>query len=68
VVGKITLLQRHLSRVPLVLLSDRDDLDDIIEAIEQGVRGYITTSLEPSEAAAALHVLRRVAHLCRPAP
>jgi DNA-binding NarL/FixJ family response regulator len=52
--GKITLLRRHLSRVPLVLLSDREDLDDIVEAMEQGVRGYITTSLEPSEAAAAL--------------
>jgi DNA-binding NarL/FixJ family response regulator len=52
--GKITLLRRHLSRVPLVLLSDRDDIDDIVAAIEQGVRGYITTSVEPSEAAAAL--------------
>jgi DNA-binding NarL/FixJ family response regulator len=55
VLGMITLLRRHLSRVPLVLLSDRDDLDDIVAALEQGVRGYITTSLEPSEAAAALH-------------
>jgi DNA-binding NarL/FixJ family response regulator len=54
VVGKITLLQRHRSRVPLVLLSDRDDIDDIVAAIEQGVRGFITTSLEPAEAAAAL--------------
>jgi DNA-binding NarL/FixJ family response regulator len=55
VLGMITLLRRHLSRVPLVLLADRDDLDDIVAAFEQGVRGYITTSLEPSEAAAALH-------------
>jgi DNA-binding NarL/FixJ family response regulator len=54
VLGKITVLRRHLSRMPLVLLSDRDDLDDIVAAIEHGVRGYITTSLEPSEAAAAL--------------
>jgi DNA-binding NarL/FixJ family response regulator len=54
VLGKITLLRRHMSRIPLVLLSDSDDLDDIIEAMEQGVRGYIPTSLEPSEAAAAL--------------
>jgi DNA-binding NarL/FixJ family response regulator len=55
VLGMITLLRRHLSRVPLVLLTDRDDLDDIVAALEQGVRGYITTSLEPSQAAAALH-------------
>jgi DNA-binding NarL/FixJ family response regulator len=54
VLGKITLLRRHMSRIPLVLLSDRDDVDDIVEAMEQGVRGYITTNLEPSEAAAAL--------------
>jgi DNA-binding NarL/FixJ family response regulator len=54
VLGKITLLRRHLSRIPLVLLSDSEDVDDIIEAIEQGVRGYIPTSLEPCEAAAAL--------------
>jgi DNA-binding NarL/FixJ family response regulator len=52
--GKITLLRHRMSRIPLVLLSDRDDLDDIIEAMEQGVRGYIPTSLEPFEAAAAL--------------
>ena len=54
VLDKITLLRRHRSRVPLVVLSDRDDIDDIIAAMEHGVRGYIPTSLEPSEAAAAL--------------
>ena len=54
VLGKITLLRRHRSRVPLVLLADRDDVDDVVAAIEHGVRGYIPTSLEPSEAAAAL--------------
>jgi DNA-binding NarL/FixJ family response regulator len=52
--GKMTLLRRHMSRTPLVLLSDRDDPDDIVEAIEHGVRGYIPTNLEPVEAAAAL--------------
>jgi DNA-binding NarL/FixJ family response regulator len=54
VLGKMTLLRRHMSRTPLVLLSDRDDVEDIIEAMEHGVRGYIPTSLEPSEVAAAL--------------
>jgi DNA-binding NarL/FixJ family response regulator len=54
VLGKTTLLRRHMSRIPLVVLSDHDDVDDIVEAIEQGVRGYIPTSLEPAEAAAAL--------------
>jgi DNA-binding NarL/FixJ family response regulator len=54
VLGRINLLRRHLGRIPLVLLSDREDVDDIVEAIEHGVRGYVPTSLEPSEAAAAL--------------
>ena len=47
VLGKISLLRRHMSRIPLVLLSDSDEIDDIVAAIEQGVRGYITTNLEP---------------------
>jgi DNA-binding NarL/FixJ family response regulator len=54
VLGKTTLLRRHMSRIPLVLLCDRDDVEEIVDAIEHGVRGYIPTSLEPSEAAAAL--------------
>jgi DNA-binding NarL/FixJ family response regulator len=54
VVGRMTLLRRHMSRIPLVLLSDRDDVDEVVEAIEHGVRGYIPTSLEPAEAAAGL--------------
>jgi DNA-binding NarL/FixJ family response regulator len=52
--GKITLLRRHLGRTPLVLLSDRDDVDEIVAAVEIGVRGYISTNLEVSEATAAI--------------
>lgn len=52
---KIALLQRHMAHIPLVLLSHRNDVDDIVAAIEIGVRGYIPTSLEVSEVAAALH-------------
>ena len=52
--AKIALLRRRMGRVPLVLLSDRDDIDEIVEAIEHGARGYVPTSLEPAEAAAAL--------------
>jgi DNA-binding NarL/FixJ family response regulator len=54
VLGKVTLLRHHLGRIPLVLLSDRDDVDDIVAAIEIGVRGYIPTSLDTSEAIAAI--------------
>jgi DNA-binding NarL/FixJ family response regulator len=44
-----------MGRVPLVLLSDREDIDEIVEAIELGVRGYIPTSIEVPEAAAGIH-------------
>jgi DNA-binding NarL/FixJ family response regulator len=54
VLGKTTLLRRHMSRIPLVLLSDRDDVDEIVKALEHGVRGYIPTSLDPGAAAGAL--------------
>jgi DNA-binding NarL/FixJ family response regulator len=54
VLGKINLLRRHMSSIPLVLLCDRDDVDDIVAAVELGARGYIPTSLEVSEAAAAI--------------
>jgi DNA-binding NarL/FixJ family response regulator len=54
VLGQITWLRQHLPRVPLVLLMDRDDMDDIGEAMAQGVRGIITTGMELSEAGAAI--------------
>jgi len=54
VLRMITMLRHHMGRIPLVLLSDRDAVEDIVAAIELGVRGYIPTSLEPSEAAAAV--------------
>ena len=54
VLERIQRLTRSLPDVPLVLLSDRDDIADVAAALDQGVRGYIPTSLEPSEAAAAI--------------
>jgi DNA-binding NarL/FixJ family response regulator len=54
VLGQIAWLRQHMPRVPLVLLMDRDDMDDIVEAMAQGVRGFITTSMELSETGAAI--------------
>jgi DNA-binding NarL/FixJ family response regulator len=54
VLGQITWLRQHMPRVPLVLLMDRDDMDDIVEAMAQGVRGVITTGMELSETGAAI--------------
>jgi DNA-binding NarL/FixJ family response regulator len=46
VLGQVTRLRQHMPQVPLVLLADRDDVDDIAEAMAHGVRGFITTSME----------------------
>jgi DNA-binding NarL/FixJ family response regulator len=54
VLGQISWLRQHMPNVPLVLLSDDDDMDDIVEAMAQGVRGFITTSMELSEIGAAI--------------
>jgi DNA-binding NarL/FixJ family response regulator len=54
VLGQITWLRQHLPHVPLVLLVDRDDISDIIEAMAHGVRGFITTSMELLETAAVI--------------
>jgi DNA-binding NarL/FixJ family response regulator len=54
VLGQITWLRQHMPRVPLVLLIDRGDMDDIVEAMAQGVRGVVTTSMELSELGAAI--------------
>jgi DNA-binding NarL/FixJ family response regulator len=54
VIPKMNFLRCYMSRIPLVVLSDKDDIEDIVEAMGHGARGYIPTSLEPSEAAAAL--------------
>jgi DNA-binding NarL/FixJ family response regulator len=48
-------LARSLPEVPIVLLSDRDDVEEVAKAIRHGVRGYVPTKLELSEMAAAIH-------------
>ncbi|SFI47446.1 response regulator transcription factor [Nitrosomonas sp. Nm34] len=42
---------------PLVLLSDRDELADILDAIQIGVRGYISSTFNPAK---IIHSLRLV--------
>jgi DNA-binding NarL/FixJ family response regulator len=54
VLGQISWLRQHMPNVPLVLLSDDDDMDDIVEAMAQGVCGFITTSMELPEVGAAI--------------
>jgi DNA-binding NarL/FixJ family response regulator len=47
-------LVHWLDKNPLLVLGDREEIDEIINAIQQGVRGYIPTSLDPMEAAEAV--------------
>jgi DNA-binding NarL/FixJ family response regulator len=54
VLGQIAWLRQHMPRVPLALLADRDDVEDIVEAMGHGVRGFITTSMELLETAAVI--------------
>jgi DNA-binding NarL/FixJ family response regulator len=43
-----------LPAVPVLLLSDRDDVEEVAKAIRHGVRGYVPTRLELSELTAAI--------------
>jgi DNA-binding NarL/FixJ family response regulator len=52
--GQIVWLRQHMPRVPLVLLIDRHDMDGIVEAMAQGVRGFIATSMALLEDRAAI--------------
>ncbi|MGH6944855.1 MAG: LuxR C-terminal-related transcriptional regulator [Geminicoccaceae bacterium] len=49
--------RQALPDVPVVLLADREDPDEIIEALALGVRGYIPTSLTSDVAAEAVRLV-----------
>jgi len=50
-------LRFHLADVRVVLLSDRDTADQVINALASGVRGFITTSMQAEVAFAALRLV-----------
>jgi DNA-binding NarL/FixJ family response regulator len=53
----LELVRVRLPDAPLIVLSDRDDVDNINEALACGVRGYIPTSVEAEVAFAALRLV-----------
>lgn len=55
VLDTIRQLTQSLPNTAVVLLSDRDDVEEVARAIRHGVRGYLPTNLELSELAAAIH-------------
>ena len=48
-----------LANVPLVILSDREDREEVRAAFEEGASGFIATNLDPSVALEALTFLSR---------
>ena len=50
-------VQQHLVEAPVVLLSDRDDVEDVMAALNRGIRGYINPSVEPEVVFAALKLV-----------
>jgi DNA-binding NarL/FixJ family response regulator len=53
----LELVKVHLPQAAIVLLSERDDVEDIVNALACGVRGYIPTSVEAEVAFAALRLV-----------
>ena len=54
VLDNIDRLAQALPEVPIVLLSDHEDVGEVAKAIDHGVRGYIPTRLDLAEAAAGI--------------
>jgi DNA-binding NarL/FixJ family response regulator len=53
----LALLRAQLPDIPVVVLSDRDEINEVNEALSHGVRGYIPTSVESEVAIAALRLI-----------
>jgi DNA-binding NarL/FixJ family response regulator len=53
----LDLVKLHLGDAPIVLLSDRDDADQVAAALAYGLRGYIATSVEAEVVCAALKLI-----------
>jgi DNA-binding NarL/FixJ family response regulator len=53
----LKLVRLRLPEARVIMLSDRDDVEDVDEALTCGVRGYIPTSVESEVAFAALRLI-----------
>ena len=54
---QLQLIRTERAGIPVIMISDRDDAEDVIEALNQGVRGYIPTSIASEVAIAALTLI-----------
>jgi DNA-binding NarL/FixJ family response regulator len=55
--AQLHLIRRQQPQLPVIMMSDRDDSNDIINALNCGVRGYIPTSIAAEVAIAALTLI-----------
>lgn len=54
VLATIDGLKEAFADLPLVLLSDREEMEEVVEAIRRGARGFLPASLDLDEAVEAL--------------
>ena len=54
---QLQLIKTQGPEMPVIMISDRDDADDVICALSYGVRGYIPTSIAAEVAIAALTLI-----------
>jgi DNA-binding NarL/FixJ family response regulator len=54
----LDLLSREFPDVPIVLFAEREELTQIVAALRQGVRGYISSTLSPEVVVEALRLVR----------
>lgn len=58
VADHIAQLSEAMPTVPVSLISDREDTAAIVEALDQGVRGYVPTSISASVLMGAIHLIK----------
>ncbi len=54
---QLQLIRLRRSETPVIMISDRDDSNDVLDALNHGVRGYIPTSIAAEVAIAALTLI-----------
>jgi DNA-binding NarL/FixJ family response regulator len=54
---QLQLIRSERPEMSVIMISDRDDADDVIEALNYGIRGYIPTSIASEVAIAALTLI-----------
>jgi DNA-binding NarL/FixJ family response regulator len=54
---RLQLIRRALPTLPMIVLSDREEVEEVVAAFREGVQGYIPTSLAPRLVAHAIRIV-----------